>query len=51
VAGWLNRRYTLARPIDPLSEILVLSGTREGLFLAAIAAKRWVKPRAGAPRC
>src|SRR4051794_2547712 len=49
VVGWLNRRYTLARPIDPLSEILVLSGTREGLFLAAIAAKRWVKPRAGKP--
>lgn len=45
-AGWLNRRYTLARPIDPLSEILVLSGTREGLFLAAIAARRWVTPRA-----
>jgi N-succinyldiaminopimelate aminotransferase len=27
----------------------VLSGTREGLFLAALAAKRWVKPRAGRP--
>jgi N-succinyldiaminopimelate aminotransferase len=49
VAGWINRRYQLARPIDPLSEILVLAGTREGLFLAAIAAKRWVKPRAGKP--
>jgi len=24
---------------------VVLSGTREGLFLAAIAAKRWVEPR------
>jgi hypothetical protein len=45
VAGWLDRRYALARPIDPASEILVLSGTREGLFLAAIAARRWVKPR------
>ena len=45
VAGWLNRRYQLTRPIDPLSEILVLAGTREGLFLAAIAAKRWVRPR------
>jgi N-succinyldiaminopimelate aminotransferase len=49
VAGWLSRRYQLARPIDPLSEILVLAGTREGLFLAALAAKRWVKPRAGKP--
>ena len=51
VAAWLNRRYTLARPIDPASEILVLSGTREGLFLAAIAAKRWVKARPAGPRC
>ena len=52
VAGWLGRRYQLARPIDPLSEILVLAGTREGLFLAAIAAKRWVEPAPGhGPRC
>ena len=49
VAGWLNRRYALARPIDPAAEILVLSGTREGLFLAAIAAKRWVKARPARP--
>jgi N-succinyldiaminopimelate aminotransferase len=49
VAGWLGRRYQLARPIDPLSEVMVLAGTREGLFLAALAAKRWVKPRAGRP--
>src|SRR6266850_708283 len=49
VAGWLNRRYALTRPIDPLSEILVLAGTREGLFLAAIAAKRWAKQRARRP--
>ena len=48
-AAWLNRRYTLARPIDPATEILVLSGTREGLFLAALAAKRWVSPRGGRP--
>ena len=49
VAGWLNRRYRLARPIDPESEVLVLNGTREGLFLAAIAAKRWVGRRNGKP--
>src|SRR4051812_28109420 len=49
VASWLNRRYRLARPIDPSGEILVLAGTREGLFLSAIAAKRWAKPRAGRP--
>jgi N-succinyldiaminopimelate aminotransferase len=49
VAKWLNRRYALERPVDPATEVLVLSGTREGLFLAALAAKRWVKPRAGRP--
>src|SRR5262245_63986575 len=49
VAAWLDRRYKLARPVDPESEVLVLSGTREGLFLAAIAARRWVTRRAGKP--
>ena len=49
VVGWLGRRYKLARPIDAESEVLVLSGTREGLFLAAIAARRWVARRAGKP--
>ena len=49
VAKWINRRYALERPVDPAAEILVLNGTREGLFLAAIAAKNWVKPRAGRP--
>ena len=49
VAEWLGRRYKLKRPIDPEHEVLVLSGTREGLFLAAIAARRWVAPRVGKP--
>jgi N-succinyldiaminopimelate aminotransferase len=49
VAQWLGRRYKLARPVDAEREVLVLNGTREGLFLAAIAAKRWVAPRAGKP--
>src|ERR1700677_3783480 len=49
VAKWLNRRYALERPVDPATEVLVLGGTREGLFLAALAAKRWVKPRPGRP--
>ncbi len=49
VAAWLARRYKLARAVDPESEVLVLNGTREGLFLAAIAAKRWVPRRAGKP--
>jgi len=49
VAAWLGRRYKLARPVDAEHEVLVLNGTREGLFLAAIAAKRWVGRRAGKP--
>ena len=49
VAQWLNRRYNLARPVDSETEVLVLSGTREGLFLAAIAAKRWRAHRSGKP--
>lgn len=49
VAQWLGRRYDLPRPVDPESEVLVLNGTREGLFLAAIAAQRWIAPRAGRP--
>ena len=49
VADWLGRRYRLPRPIDPLSEILVLAGSREGLFLAAIAAKRLAGSRPGKP--
>ncbi|HVY58894.1 MAG TPA: aminotransferase class I/II-fold pyridoxal phosphate-dependent enzyme [Xanthobacteraceae bacterium] len=48
-AVWLKRRYGLKRPVDPDAEVLVLNGTREGLFLAAIAAKRWVTPRPARP--
>jgi N-succinyldiaminopimelate aminotransferase len=46
-ASWLGRRFALPRPIDPASEILVLNGSREGLFLAAMAAARWVTGRRG----
>jgi aspartate/methionine/tyrosine aminotransferase len=49
VAKWLDRRYALARPVDPATEVLVLNGTREGLFLAALAARSWVAPRTGTP--
>ncbi len=49
VAQWLGRRFTLPRPIDPASEVLVLNGSREGIFLAALAAQRWVSGRRGAP--
>ena len=48
-AAWLDQRYDLPRPLDPESEILALNGTREGLFLAAMAAARFVPPRAGQP--
>ncbi len=48
-AAWLDRRFNLPRPLDPESEILVLAGTREGLFLAALAAKRHVGARSGRP--
>jgi N-succinyldiaminopimelate aminotransferase len=48
-ANWLGRRFKLTRPVDPHSEVLVLNGTREGLFLAAVAAKRWVGRRSGKP--
>ena len=49
VGKWLDRRYTLPRSIDPATEVLVLNGTREGLFLAALAAKNCVRPRTGRP--
>jgi N-succinyldiaminopimelate aminotransferase len=48
-ADWLGRRFVLPRPLDPESEIAVLCGTREGLFMAALAAKGWVGPRSGRP--
>jgi N-succinyldiaminopimelate aminotransferase len=40
-ALWLGRRFALPRPIDPVHEVLVLNGSREGLFLGAMAATRW----------
>jgi N-succinyldiaminopimelate aminotransferase len=48
-ATWLGKRFDLPRAIDPESEILVLSGSREGLFFAALAAARFVSPRKGTP--
>lgn len=49
VADWLGRRFKLPRAVDPESEVLVLNGSREGLFFAAIAAERFVGPRRGKP--
>jgi N-succinyldiaminopimelate aminotransferase len=48
-ATWMGRRFTLPRPLDPESELLVLNGSREGLFFAALAAARFVAPRKGTP--
>src|SRR2546430_3143473 len=48
-ANWLSLRFKLPRPVDPESEILVLNGSREGLFFAAITASRYVGPRKGRP--
>ena len=49
VGEWLSRRYALPRALDPEHEIIVLNGTREGLFLGAIAARRYVGGRKGRP--
>jgi N-succinyldiaminopimelate aminotransferase len=38
IAGWLARRYAIAGGVDPAREILVLNGSREGLFFACIPA-------------
>jgi aspartate/methionine/tyrosine aminotransferase len=48
-AAWLGRRFALPRPLDPATELLVLNGSREGLFLAAIAASGHVTGRRGRP--
>src|SRR6202040_3436581 len=48
-SNWLSTRFHLPRPIDPDSEILVLNGSREGLFFAAITAARYVGERRGRP--
>ena len=48
-ANWLSTRFDLPRPIDPETEILVLNGSREGLFFAALTAARYVGGRRGKP--
>src|ERR1700681_2990095 len=48
-ANWLSTRFSLPRPIDPETELLVLNGSREGLFFAAISAARYVSERKGKP--
>src|SRR5256885_11894398 len=46
-ADWLGRRFALPRPLDSAAEVLVLNGSREGLFLAALAAARHAAGRRG----
>jgi aspartate/methionine/tyrosine aminotransferase len=48
-ANWLGSRFKLPREIDPETELLVLNGSREGLFFAAITAARHVGARNGKP--
>jgi N-succinyldiaminopimelate aminotransferase len=48
-SNWLSTRFELPRGIDPESEILVLNGSREGLFFAALTAARYVDKRKGKP--
>jgi len=48
-AAWLSTRFRLPGPVDPESEILVLNGSREGLFFAALTAARSVGNRKGRP--
>ena len=48
-ANWLSIRFALPRPIDPENEILVLNGSREGLFFAALTAARYASERKGTP--
>jgi N-succinyldiaminopimelate aminotransferase len=48
-ANWLSRRFALPRPVNPETELLVLSGSREGLFFAALAASRLIGERKGRP--
>ncbi|MDO9059362.1 MAG: aminotransferase class I/II-fold pyridoxal phosphate-dependent enzyme, partial [Bradyrhizobium sp.] len=48
-ANWLSSRFGLPRAIDPETELLVLNGSREGLFFAALTAARHVGERKGRP--
>src|SRR3990170_538355 len=48
-ANWLSSRFDLPREIDPETELLVLNGSREGLFFAALTAARYAGERKGKP--
>ena len=38
ISAWIGRRYGIGDAIDPMREVLPVSGSREGLFYAAIPA-------------
>src|SRR5215470_13567906 len=48
-AAWLSTRFKMPRAADPETEVLVLNGSREGLFFAALTAKDFVGERKGRP--
>src|SRR3981189_3402337 len=48
-ANWLSTRFELPRGLDPETELLVLNGSREGLFFAGITAARYAGERRGRP--
>jgi len=48
-AAWLSTRFSLPRAVDPETEVLVLNGSREGLFFAALTARDYVGERRGRP--
>jgi N-succinyldiaminopimelate aminotransferase len=48
-ADWAARRFKLDRVPDPNREVLVLNGSREGLFLGSIVARQHVTNRVGRP--
>jgi aspartate/methionine/tyrosine aminotransferase len=48
-ADWATRRFRLDRALDPDREVLVLNGSREGLFLASIVARQYMTNRLGRP--
>src|ERR1700712_3273230 len=48
-ANWLSLRFQLPRPVDPETELLVLNGSPEGLFFAALAAAGLGRERRGRP--
>lgn len=43
-SAWLTRRYALSRAPDAEREVLVLNGSREGLYFAALQARRLLSP-------